>query len=89
MPIVSAVSRPERSAAHLLPAGGGRQWGRAAHVYRVAEPLGFGGAVGARRRIGELGAFRFNLNVSRHGVQGGERGTGDWSTTSAWRGVSV
>ena len=58
-------------------------------MYRVAEPLGFGGAVGARRRVGELGAFRFNLNVSRHGVQGGERGTGDWSTTSAWRGVSV
>jgi len=87
MPIVSAVSRPERSAAHLTPVT--RGGGRAAHVYRVAEPLGFGGAVGARRRVGELGAFRFNLNVSRHGVQGGERGTGDWSTISAWRGVSV
>jgi hypothetical protein len=87
MPIVSAVSPgPERSP---VTRGGGRQWGRAAHVYRVAEPLGFGGAVGARRRVGELGAFRFNLNVSRHGVQGGERGTGDWSPTSAWRGVSV
>ena len=30
-------------------------------MYRVAEPLGFGGAVGARRRVGELGAFRFRL----------------------------